>query len=84
MHGARPALRHAAAELGSDQPEVLAQHPQQRFGWIDIHLPGCAVDLERESGHSILPESAAPTLEENCALVVRLGPPCAREDNNLR
>ena len=38
VHGARAALRHAAAVLGSGQADLLAHHPQQRGARVDVDL----------------------------------------------
>jgi hypothetical protein len=35
VHGAGAALGDAAAELGPDQAEVIAQHPEQGRGRVD-------------------------------------------------
>src|SRR6185503_9487513 len=52
MHRAGAALRHAAAVLGSGEPDLLAQHPQQRRVVLDRHLACLAVDVQFRHGDS--------------------------------
>jgi hypothetical protein len=44
VHRAGPAKRRPTAELGAGQPEVIAQHPQERRRCIDIDLRCRAVE----------------------------------------
>jgi hypothetical protein len=46
MHRAGAALRDAAAVLGAGQPELLAQHPQQRGVGFGIDRRRLAVDVQ--------------------------------------
>ncbi len=52
MNGAGAAEAAAAAELGADQIEVIAQHPEQRRLRINVELDGAVVDGERNHGHA--------------------------------
>jgi hypothetical protein len=49
VHGAGAAGRDPAAELGTGQLEMLAQHPQQRRVAVDPDL--LALTIEGEGGH---------------------------------
>src|SRR5438552_2591082 len=46
VHGAGAALRDAAAVLGAGEADLLADHPQQGRGRIDVDLVGLAVDCQ--------------------------------------
>src|SRR5207302_6610779 len=46
VHGARSALGHAAAELGSGHAEQIAQHPEERHLLLRVDLAHSAVDVE--------------------------------------
>ena len=52
MHGAGAAEAAAAAELGADEIEVIAQDPEQRRLRIDVELDGAVVDGQRNDGHA--------------------------------
>src|SRR5256885_7454181 len=43
---ARAALRDAAAVLGAGEADLLADHPEQGRGRIDVDLVGLAVDCQ--------------------------------------
>jgi hypothetical protein len=53
VHGARAALRDAAAIFRSGEADLLAQHPEQRGAGIDVDGGGFAV--EGEAGHCVPP-----------------------------
>ena len=46
VHGAGAAQRHAAAELGAGEAQLVAQRPQQRgvVGEVDVVAPAVDVD----------------------------------------
>src|SRR5580765_8233453 len=44
VHGARAALRDAAAVLGAGEPDLLADRPQQRLIGVDVDVENLAVD----------------------------------------
>src|SRR5215471_19005987 len=46
MHGTGAAGRHTATELGTGEPELLAQYPEQRRVRIGVGLEGLSVDVE--------------------------------------
>ena len=48
VHRAHAALRDAAAVLRAGQPEVVAQHPEQRRFRLHIHCVRLTVDVERD------------------------------------
>ena len=52
VNGAGAAEAAAAAELGADQIEVIAQHPEQRRFRIDVELDGAVVDGQGNHGHA--------------------------------
>src|SRR2546426_6164375 len=54
MHGAGAALGDAASELRAGETEVVAQHPQERRVWRDVHGLAFAVDGEDDRGHDAL------------------------------
>ena len=61
MNGAGAAEAAAAAELGADQIEVIAQHPEQRSVRINVELDSAVVDGERNHGHAgLYAAQAAP------------------------
>ncbi len=46
VHGAGAALRDAAAVLGAGEADLLADHPEQRRGRVDVDLVRLAVDCQ--------------------------------------
>ena len=52
MNGAGAAEAAAAAELGADEIEVIAQRPEQRRVGIDLQLDGAVIDGQRNDGHA--------------------------------
>jgi hypothetical protein len=52
---ASSALREAAAELGSTQLQLVAEHKQQRSLRIDIYGVSAAVYLQRNGSHDFTP-----------------------------
>jgi len=48
MHGARAALRDAAAVLGAGQSDVLANRLEQGRAVVDVHVVIFAVDIEAQ------------------------------------
>ena len=60
VHGARTALRHAAAELRALQTDDVAQHPQQRHVRLDVHRTRLAVDREADPHARTLPARREP------------------------
>ena len=52
MNGACAALTDAAAEFRAGQPDLIADHPQERRLWIRIDAMSCAVDDQFE-GHAV-------------------------------
>ncbi len=57
MHGAGAALRHAAAELGAAELQLITQHPQQRLiiPYVDCMIG--AVNVQFHFGQALLPTS---------------------------
>jgi limonene-1,2-epoxide hydrolase len=53
VDGAGAALAGAAAVLGPDQAERIAQRPQQRGVGFDIDLLSLAVDVQRVFTHRL-------------------------------
>src|SRR6266404_1117579 len=53
VHGARAALRDAAAVFRSGQSDLLTQHPKERRGCIDLDIRGLAI--ESKAGHRRAP-----------------------------
>jgi hypothetical protein len=53
LNRARAALGHAAAILGANEAEMVAQHPEQRHISVDIHGPLLAVDNQSNSHRRI-------------------------------
>lgn len=49
--GAGAALGDAAAVLGTDEVEVVTQHPEHGSGRVNVHLLLFAVDVECEVCH---------------------------------
>jgi hypothetical protein len=58
MHRASAALRDTAAEFCTSQTDHVSQHPEKRGIGLDVDLPGCSVDLDRDFYGS------APTLND--------------------
>src|SRR5580700_9967144 len=48
MHRASAALRNTTAEFCAGQTERVAQHPEKRRIGLDVDLPGCSVDVDRD------------------------------------
>jgi hypothetical protein len=46
MHSAGAAEAAAAAKLGADEIEMIAQHPEQRSLRVKVQLDGAVVDVE--------------------------------------
>src|SRR5438045_7882705 len=67
MHSAGAALRDAAAELGAGEPELLADHPQQRriARLLGIDFPA----VDGEFGHCFAPPSGTAMLVRKNALI---------------
>ncbi len=59
MHRAGAALRDAAAVLGSGEADLLADHPEQGRGRVDVDLVGLAIDREAHSFLLLMPEADA-------------------------
>ena len=57
LHGAGSALAQAAAELGAVQPEIVAQHIQQRRGGIGVHR--VVVTVHGQGDHRLPPAARA-------------------------
>jgi hypothetical protein len=58
MHDAGAALRGVAADMGTGQPQILAQKLHQQCAGIDIGIDGIAVHNKGNLGHSALSSSA--------------------------
>jgi hypothetical protein len=63
MHDAGTALRGVAADMGTGQPQVLAQKLHQQGTRIDTGVDGITIHNKRDLGHSVL-SSAAPQIDE--------------------
>src|SRR6185503_11417021 len=50
VHGAGAALRDAASVLGARQPDLLADHPEQRRVGLHLHVTDLAVDVQLRHG----------------------------------
>src|ERR1700704_4412025 len=48
MHCASAALRDTATEFCAGQSDHVAQHPEKWGIGLDVDLPGCSVDLDRD------------------------------------
>src|SRR5258706_1196964 len=57
VYRAGAALRHAAAVLGAGEPDLLADHPQERRIGFHLHVADFAVDIE--PGHRNPPWNSA-------------------------
>jgi hypothetical protein len=53
MDGASAALSHPATEFGSNQLQVVTQHPKEWGVGVDLYLSGGSIDLKSELGHGL-------------------------------
>src|SRR5882724_3294588 len=66
MHCASAALRDTATEFCAGQTDHVTQHPEKRGIGLDVDLPGCSVNVDRDHCGSL------PALRNNLVRTAKI------------